>query len=1520
MFINKISSVQNRPVFKGIRYEINDVGEKTMRFYYPQGDNNCEIQFFRVNKNPNVYSGYEVDESEILYRTNLAKEGTVIDIEDEADFDMKDPFAYRVLINGKHYADTGIVIKGSNNNEYTLVTRTGPVPMVQGAGVFTMPDIERVGAYYDNKTGKVKYDIDKQRESESYNRTFANVFGGSLAGVQYTITKELEPKLKEGLRYVVLTPITGADNKSHHGYWNKNNMQTTRRICNEENYDTFVKEMYRQGKIIVQDGTFTSEGFEGIHFQHALRHPNSQFYHWFRMSGLKNAPIGLGVVPDKKEVLRHRVINPTHVYDPDKKAVVKNKNYDSNRETLFQVYDGTQVPDSEIARLDQPIENYEKIIKGNFLSINTHDDTLINYICQIDPEEYKKRLNLFVELNKTSENPIELNSAEGTLLVGQFSNFKVIDKTESTGSMTWDANTDMEKLRYDISNYDDEMNMSISDINERQLEKKSQERATFELKDYLKQTGRYWTLRAKIDQTVYTVGLLAGVDSVEDINKLIKEGKLSNLTQLSEAAYNNIVKPKPTYQLEPKGKYSRNEATMKALMELPLHALNLGENTVGVLATSYFSNYATSKRTLGKTRFELEQKGNPHLVKEYAVNYITTNRIYKNELKDFTDSVIENLNKKSTEKLLDNNGNYTEYGEYVLENFARVIARYALHKAIAGDKLEAWQYEVSEAESKKDSSVDEDGVITYNYDKLEKDTTLQALGVINSDAKTEATNLLNLLVKGLRKLNDKDTEFVASSIFKAIEGTDVYKFRLAEAMVHKSGLGLSWRVDALKDTGDQDAVRSRQESFDKVWQDVTAIMKLFTGAVDEVNPHSNILGEITDMADLMKASLGQSVDCYKNTIDVGQSYLNVDDAMIEYFSESGNTSEATYSNTFTDVHQVFGPDMANGGLKEGNRHSHFITEPLENVLRKRSGIYSRNMYSFADNHDKPSIIHGYSLDLGLLFSNMETNQTSRKKALEILTNSYFDKSMPIEARLNLNNPNYFGTVSPLAISMSVLLREVIDFNLDGVASNEEKYLLKEALKDFSNGNVKDELENADFQTIKIPELSSIEGALTEILTTADLLLSKEDFEAIVNNANDYDILKDHFVGYEIKKDDLDKFITKKEGANPDYSEYCLYTISLASLLYAAFEKAKSGDSYSIDKFRDACKKFITKYDEKTVNANRKELPIYEKAEITRKKNGYAAKDIEQVILELIDQAVYRASKDEKFKDKELFKDNIDKIYVNMYRAAVEPALQKSIMNVAYLAGLPGNATVYIRDMLCGSGFDQKTKNIDLQSRGVNKWLGLIEGSLKDFKQKVFNMFIEALEIRTRIGGGVISGGTAYMAKTTNSNIPAYLMQDGDNYVITLFNSLGINNQYYDSNDPTRRPFYNHIDINDDNPLETVNNSNPQVPRTEKIVVDEIILPEGVYLPAGLKFKNIFEEFDKATYITKTVENGLTKIVNIDGKGIYLNGSTCRKGVFSIKHIPMRGKKHINKQYNTVVNSYATKENSSQGEKLSILAK
>jgi hypothetical protein len=125
-------------------------------------------------------------------------------------------------------------------------------------------------------------------------------------------------------------------------------------------------------------------------------------------------------------------------------------------------------------------------------------------------------------------------------------------------------------------------------------------------------------------------------------------------------------------------------------------------------------------------------------------------------------------------------------------------------KAIAGDNLSAWQ--LTEGADK--------GVITYDYDKLMNDTTLKVLGINENTPRSIAEKLLSVMSNGMNNLTSKDIEFVALSIATRTEGTDVYSFRLAEAIVNKSGYGLSWRGDALKDTEDQDAVRSRQETFD----------------------------------------------------------------------------------------------------------------------------------------------------------------------------------------------------------------------------------------------------------------------------------------------------------------------------------------------------------------------------------------------------------------------------------------------------------------------------------------------------------------------------------------------------------------------------------------------------------------------------------------------------------------------------------------------------------------------------------
>ena len=44
---------------------------------------------------------------------------------------------------------------------------------------------------------------------------------------------------------------------------------------------------------------------------------------------------------------------------------------------------------------------------------------------------------------------IKLDTADGTIMAGQFSNFKIDKKTEG-GFVTWDANTDMVKMNYGI--------------------------------------------------------------------------------------------------------------------------------------------------------------------------------------------------------------------------------------------------------------------------------------------------------------------------------------------------------------------------------------------------------------------------------------------------------------------------------------------------------------------------------------------------------------------------------------------------------------------------------------------------------------------------------------------------------------------------------------------------------------------------------------------------------------------------------------------------------------------------------------------------------------------------------------------------------------------------------------------------------------------------------------------------------------------------------------------------------------
>ena len=1564
MFVNKIGNNVTNPGFKGYQHEINSVGDPIMRFNYvfDYETKNAHVEIFKVKRNNDVYGGYEVIKDAPIARIKLEKGGTAVNLDDISGLDRGESFAYRIAVDGeKPVADSGVKIE---KNAFTLVSMVGTTPRVQGAGYLVYPDSQRVGAKYrdfeHSNTGEIYFDKKEQLEKEGVPRTFSNKSGGNLAGVESNI----DYLASLGYKIQPANPIAGGDNKSSHHYWNKNNFQISDDIGNMENFNSYARKLFQKGIVYVYDGTYTSEGLEGVHFQYALRwaDKNPQSYYWFKMQGLKNQNLGLGVVPRHEENLRHRVVNAPVFYNEVTKKIEENPDYNPNKETFFQVYDGSQVTDEQLARLDKPIENYEKIKNDNFTAINSHDDTLINFVFEVNPSEYKDRLDAFIEFNKKSETPINLNSPDGTILLAQFSNFKIDRKSEG-GFVTWDANTDIAKMNYFISGYDEKLDQSIVNNSERNYETMMRIRGAYEVQDMALQASKFWTRNVKDAQLLYAAQVLKGRPNAEKIKDLVDNGLLPKEALMDKDTVNNVLDG--YYKLAPKGIMNKDDVTVKSLMRLPLDSLEFAENTVGVLSTSFFSNRATSEETLGMSRFDLMKKENPHLFEPYAKTYLKTNLIFNDDIKNFADEIIKKVDSKSSEKLLDVNGDYTEYGEYVIDLMGPVIAKYAFLKSLAGSDLK--------------TKILSNGEITYDYKNIKERTTLKSLGINASSPETEAEKLLNLIEKGMNKLTASDVDYVANSISTRLAGTTLESFRLSEAVVKEAGLGLAWRLDAAKDVVDQDAGRNGDVAFDENWQNLISFWSKFVQSVKSENPDSYIVAELTDIADLMRDNLGERTSCYGNMPEMGLKYKTVPDAMIKFFNETGITSEAAYSYYFTDVLKTFGSDFAGGNTTDDIKaRCNSIIWKLQELINTRGIDYVRNLYTFVGNHDKPRVIHGLALDMKLFHGgfdifdghgkaiydvvNKDNNSHSRNNRIEAmlqLANADDFDSLPLEAKLNIDNPEYFNTVSSYAVAMSQLLRNSINDSLKGQISEQEIKYLKTALVDLTNGNYLGNGKTTQIPSIQISELSSLENALKTILQLSGITVTDAEFNAIIKRANDKELVERFTVRGDFDWDGTNKEIGQRNqqiaesilrGAYEevpsgewDYKKYSTYTMGVAGLLRQAFIDVKGKDANARFGFLKGTKEFFQKYDRATVEAARVKLPYEESSAATMAKDGFASNDIKHSIEMLVRQAEFNARKDGVLGEDKHFADS-DKIVLNVWRNATEPAVQKLVMMMSFLSALVGLPTIFGGDELGMSGYDEKTKNVFLKCRNPLPWNELESGIFKEFREKIQKSMNDAMSLRSRDGVDALNHGTAYKMSTSDVNVPAFLMQDGyGNMTVSVFNSVDISNK-------PRFDYFKHFGITEknrekffkDNKIESINPNNRFVPIQKNKELDYIELGAGLSLPIGLAFMNS-DSRDKTVYTVQKILKQVTEKVgdkeikktietiglkNKNGGKIVLNGLTAKNGAMVLKHVSGYGKRlvfrgnshNINKQYNIAPNVYNKLEIPQEGEKLSLIAR
>jgi hypothetical protein len=1045
MEINNSKPIKNLS-FQGYQHKKTEFGTQAYEFncIYDSSKYDCELQCFKVgydeqNKNFFIKRGTN-NKMEPFFKIDVPKNGVKVEPDYDLGLSDEQPFAFRFALKEK---GSDKVVKflqedGNNLDGCSLVSRKGTSVSKQGPMYLAIADTLAPGYVYagfkENNTGEIIPPDDEKKAEisdmiHSASRTFSNTFGGTLAGLEAKI-----PELREaGVKRLITCPLKGGDNASSHKYWNENNMLIAGGLGNINNYDSLQREAFKNGMNLVDDGTFTSEGLQGIHFQRAIKWMDNENkpdeYYYFRMSGLQDDSLGLGVIPANCENVRPKLINCPFDVIPTQDGqykFAKNEKYDPSQPTFFQIYDDSLVSDEQRNDKTHVITKYAKTGTDSKLSMNTHDDTPVPYSVEVsNPEELKKNFKSLNEVNRNRDKSdrISYYSPQGAMFIGSLSGIRIEPKQEG-GFVCWDANTDMVKLNYFTSNYDSELLLAEKNPAKRAIEMDKYRVANAQVQDMAMSAGKYWTKHVRNTHNEYVAKTIGAISDkpAKAYNRI--SGILDTQNPSNPKLPEDVRLPREVVQNVLEGNYELRPRTSdydtlieSSMMDLPLDSIEFANDTAGALSSPYLSKRASDSDHVGISRYEAKNDKSYNVPKKYSKVYNKMNKVFDNEIKDFAGKVLSQVDKHSSEKLFDKNG-VTEYGQYVIPLVAEDIAKYAIVKSM-----------MPEVEAKQLKN----GEIAYDYDTMREKGTLRNLGINGDSQEDEANQIVNKIRDGVKDLQADDVLFVSSSINNRIANTNANSFKLAEVMVDRSGLGLDWRLDAAKDIADMDSVRNGAQTFDTAWDNVINFWGNFVSTVKEENPSSYIVAEITDLNELMNVGKPDDNDVV---------YKNASQASSAFFDVAGITSEANYGYFFNGISNMFGYDFASGTDKVGNNDDGRVSK-LESSLgefAQQSIDYKRNSYTFAGNHDKARMVHCLSMDMSLFHADLSNlKDVHHRTQAYMLMNDKMNKNDLTHEDWNKikGDSKYFNNISSKAIANGDLLRASIG-SVNEAHKNSEK--------------------------------------------------------------------------------------------------------------------------------------------------------------------------------------------------------------------------------------------------------------------------------------------------------------------------------------------------------------------------------------------------------------------------------------------------------------------------------------------------
>lgn len=624
-------------------------------------------------------------------------------------------------------------------------------------------------------------------------------------------------------------------------------------------------------------------------------------------------------------------------------------------------------------------------------------------------------------------------------------------------------------------------------------------------------------------------------NALNDEYKLLREE--SQKCHRFIGGYDKIAPPEPVFWNSPVefnlgNKHTRFESIpfiLSHVMDFPFDSIEFNSDLTGVLASPFISKRGIYTGEEETSRFDLfyssypgdnidEIKHRSLTYDEYPAVYKKTDKLICDELLPYVLDVISDIDEKlpNTHKLifedlidktpeniigpkniLDDYDStdlrtrfyLTSYGRMILPLLIPEIVRYALVTSLNPD-----------AKIATDAST---GKIDYDTKDL-GDISLISLNISGSP-EDEAKQVLKKISDGLKKRLTKEgelkRELLASALITKCKKIAPHQLKVAKVILDKSESGLGWRIDAAKDIGNIDALRTLNDNDESMLSEITDFWGTFNRVIKTQNPHAYTTAEITDF-DKIVTSNG---DVFNNDVQ----------AETKFIERSGLNNTANYMFFYSLLRELFSRSSENGGAADFNQPRKLYDKLITGWANKCHGFLFQypgdsveNSYTFMGNHDKPRVLHTFAIDMELFHSNVEVLSPEKNSAK---VNAAAKRVLLLNSERELNKIKSVKALAmgdrlisafvetgiiaeddknaPIRIAIAELAKGKYkgkEFDADAFGTRDFRHAIKDVLDvaEYNSGKIekRDEYFDKVLENILVPAMDKMETAYKMLVT------------------------------------------------------------------------------------------------------------------------------------------------------------------------------------------------------------------------------------------------------------------------------------------------------------------------------------------------------------------------------------------------------------------------------------------------------